>query len=224
MPSLEPQMRSVALVALVTGCSPKVVDSWGATDMARFFDYEVDGAESWVYVNRDPAIGATYTARLDEQAPEDDVVSVDWAIICPTSAACVTHSLYTVQWRVDSARGVFLAGLLPAGAERLDDSLDVQLASQRMDPGDSVVTATGGFTFESTFVGFVGCPVVWSRSEDWGDDCIRLDLTDGDADPATNRGLVGSYYAIVGYDLVAWQGEEDADVWELSDYSCAGGC
>jgi hypothetical protein len=196
--------------------------------MTKFFRYTADGAESWEYINRDPSISYVYNAVLNEAVEETEdgqVFAINWDLECRSNdGSCVDRPLHTVNWRIDQSRGVFLAGLVPEGGAPLDYSPDVQLTLQNMDPGDSVATTTGGFTFESTFVGFVDCPVRWNGTEDWGDDCVQIDLTDGDADPSTNRGLVGSYYAIVGFDLIAWQGEEDGDIWELSDYVCEGEC
>ena len=50
-------------------------------------------------------------------------------------------------------------------------------------------------------------------------------VADGRGVWVTNEGLVGDYWAILGFNLIAFQGDTDSDVWELSNWTCTGaGC
>ncbi len=225
-------MRSLlpfAAWALAVGCAPPQDNiSGSAIDMTDYFIYSSSAIQTWEFINRDPSITYQLIANQSEaveETPDGQIFSVAWNLHCVSAdPECVDRTLKTVKWRVEQSRGVFLPGIVPAQGLPIDFAPEVQLALGEMDPGEFVVSNSGGFTFTATFDGFADCPVSWTGTSDWGDDCIQITLDDGDTNPATNPEIVGTYWAIVGFDVVAWQGEEDLDVWQLSKYECVGDC
>jgi hypothetical protein len=195
----------VALILLVAcgrvgvGAPQPVCDAGGAG--------RVDLADAFTYV-----AGETWT--LENPAGDSLTVEADGTTLSWSRA-----DVYSVAWDVTND-GVFVTSwTAPDGSrERFDPPIHVALALATT--GDCIATSSGGFDFTAIFLGYDTCPVV--MDVDWGDDCTAFTLDDGDGDPATHAGLVGTYWTIPRFDLVGWQGETDGEPWGLAGYACTG--
>jgi hypothetical protein len=203
-------------------------------DVTPDFQFRSDAIGHWEYINLDESVSYKLYADQNEgveSSPTGQIFAVNWTKECVAEDPyCIDGVGKTVKWEVDLGKGVFITGKQDAADENgniapeVDYAPPIQLASGDMEPGDTISTVTNGFTFTSTYQGYDTCPVRWSTAN-WGDECVKLSLSDGDVDPVTNEGLVGDYWAILGFNLVAFQGDTDDDIWELNDYKCAGaGC
>ncbi len=220
-------------VILLTGCPPKQNPySYGGTLMYEMFPF--DGIRTWEFVNTDEELSYSMIATMREQDPEakepkDGVprYTIDYAKHCRgADPDCYEGEIMrTITWSSDLTEGVRIHdyedtnGLIEFGTA-------IQLAPSEMERDDVEETKTDGYTWTSTLIGAENCPV--RMNVDW-EDCMHLVLDDGDGDDTTNTGLVGDYWAIAGFNVVAilltadiTTGPEDEEwgQWELTDHEC----
>jgi hypothetical protein len=214
----------VVAVAALAGCQPKNTFSGSGIDITQFFPFDGDAVQHWEFINRDSAVSYKLVADQSpviEESPDGQIYAVDWTIECVSADPyCVPGLTKTVKWRVTESRGVFLHGVSDGLGNTTNFTPPIQLAEAEMNTDDTVQTVTNGATFTATYLGYETCPVRWAV--DWGDDCIHINLDDGDGNPDTNGLVTGDYWAIIGFNVVAVQSQSDSDVWELSTFDCVG--
>lgn len=203
---------------------PGNVGEGGGTEMTQFFDFEANRVQSWEYINLSDDYGYALLADMSdivEDVEEGQVFSVTWTTECRSSGSeCISGPTHTVKWRSTPGDGVFITELVYADGTSRVFSPPITVAAEEMKPEETVETITGGGTWTSTYHGFEDCPIRMSGS--WEGACVRFTVSDGDADPLTNPELTGEIWGIRNYNLVGFQRESDAEVWEMSDYTCVG--
>ena len=220
-------------VILLTGCPPKENPyGYGGTLMYEFFPF--DGIRTWEFISTNEDLPHTMVATMreidpDAKEPKDGITryTVDYSKHCRgASADCVEGELIrTITWSSDLEEGVRVHDYEDPISGPVEFQPPILIAPEKMERDDTAVTETGGFTWTTTLIATEMCPV--HMNVDWPD-CIHFSLDDGDGDDTTNAGLVGEYWAIVGYNVVAVQllaeltVVDDVEVgqWQLSGHDC----
>jgi len=204
-----------ALASINTACEPEY----------RYVGYNVvdhvplDGSQrEWEYDSFDETID--WTLLVEKQGT---------AQLSGASVVALEHSnddtadlYWEVKWSSDSSNGVQIHGFtnIYGGGDEVVFTPPIQFADKQMKPDDTITTDTGGYTWTSTFQGVEGCETYWVPG--WAEEeCLVLNLDDGDGMPETNSIIVGSYWLVPRYgpawmDLDAYEG-----VWNLSGWDWA---
>jgi len=220
-------------VVLLTGCLPKENPfGYGGTLMYEYFPF--DGIRTWEFISTDEDLPHTMVATMrepdpDAKAPKDGInlYTIDYSKHCRgADGSCIEGDLIrTITWSSDLEDGVRIHDYEDATTGLIEFNPPILIAPEKMERDETAVTDTGGFTWTSTLIATETCPV--HMNVDWTD-CIHFSLDDGDGDINTNPGLVGDYWAIVGYNVVAVElaaevsmvDGEEVGQWQLSDHDC----
>ncbi len=121
-----------------------------------------------------------------------------------------------VDWSSDSSEGIQIHRLYEEeGAVTTTFDPPILVSKPQAIPGESRTTETGGYTFTATFEDIDGCATYWAP--DWEDvECLVVSLTDGDADPATNGLIVGTYWLVPSWGIALMDLEGYVATWSLS--------
>lgn len=212
-----------ALIALTTvACGGQGIQpTSNGEDIPGMFPF--DGIRVSEFLSEDPLIGYKLVGTMSDvvqETPDGRVYTINTVVDCVASDCGQPDgvTVRSVQWRSSISDGVFIHGYGNAQGTLTQFDPPVQLGEREMNSGDSVETITGGFTFTATFEGYDECPVRWQV--DWGRTCGKFTLDDGDGIDETNAEIVGTYWAIVQYNVVATQLVGDTSIWELSSWDC----
>jgi hypothetical protein len=220
-------------VVLLAGCPPKQNPfGYGGTLMYEFFPF--DGLRTWEFISTNEELAYSLVAIMQEADPEakepKDGISrytVDYTKHCRgADATCFEGEVIrTITWSSDIQEGVRIHDYEDPSSGLIEFEPPILIAPEKMERDEEAVTDTGGFTWTSTLLGTESCPV--KMNVDWTD-CVHFSLDDGDGDDSTNPGLVGEYWAIVGYNVVTVQlnsdmvivDDEEVGQWQLSSHNC----
>ena len=187
-----------------------------AVDMTEVF--HSTGTPTWEFLNANPAVSYKLIGTLAQDRGDENVYTVKYAKMCmAVDDSCNDGELVrAISWSNDAVDGVLVHELNDGGVETTFDP-PLAMATPEMFLSDQVVTQTAGMIWTSTLVSSEECPVLITGGIT--DSCLRISLTDGGAG-ATNSGLVGEYWAVAGYGIVAMDVASDEGRWELLDYEC----
>ena len=126
--------------------------------------------------------------------------------------------LNVVNWSSDSVYGILIHNYTnyANGEEAVVFDPPLIFADDEMAPSDFVVTETGGMTFTSTFVGVEPCPNYYVA--DWNE-CLRIELDDGDGDDSAGSMVAGTYWLVPRYGIAWFQQTGDSEPWILWKHS-----
>lgn len=211
----------VGLVGLAAcaGTPPTYV----GTDLYLMFPF--DGVRTWEFVSTDPEISYALVAKMRSTEPDvhedgHNLYPVDYFSECrQNDPDCVDGLIRTIVWANDEVDGTFIYAWTE-GSNTLTFDPPLMIADTEMRRDDVLTTETGGATWTSRLDALESCPV--RLNVDW--QCAKMVLDDGDDNPATGSGLTGTYWATVGYNVVAIAPEGGEDVWELSKQYCEEDC
>lgn len=213
----------------LAGCNGPTT-TYSGYDMADRFP--LDGDRVWEFANETKPYGLR--VEMDAASVEMDGSDVHTFEFFDRDAGDL---LMTMKWSSDTVKGVRLWGYevlaeeptggdsndtgAPTGAsgplEAMDFDPPVQFADRKMIPGETTETETGGIQFTATFLYEEECPNhLVSGDLSWT--CLRIDLDDGDGDPASGLRIAGSYWIASRYTLSWFQLTGDADKWVLTDF------
>lgn len=206
-------MTIFALLSLL-GC-PGEPPTYKGTHLSPDY-FPMDGDRSATYVNQDPEITwAMYVQKVlpVEEGPDGEEV-VTWEYWVEEG-----DLLATVKWSAENGDAIKIHGWSEGEGEFTTFDTPVLLTPQDgyMNRGEEVTTETNGYTFTSTFVETVTCPVQWGLDE-W--ECVHLELDDGDGDDTTGPFFAGDWYLVTLYGP-AWMrltGYTADQLWDLAAY------
>ena len=221
-----------ALLPTLLACEPEVVYSGSL----MYEHLPLDAERTWRYANDSAEVAYELEVHKAESWSSSDEQNV---YVFQHSDAATGDLLMEVGWSSDSLHGVLIHGYTvydgPAG-EGTSDSADtggagpvgdtvtydppVVFADPRMVPGDVETTETGGRTFTSTFHSSEACPNHWTQ--EWND-CLRIELDDGDGDDTAGSVVAGTYWLVTRYGIAWFERTGDADKWVLRDHDCVKG-
>ncbi len=201
--------------------------------------FPLDADRVWKYANDSAEVGYELSVQKAENwtvREEQDIYAFEY------SNAETGDLLSEVRWSSDSLYGVLIHSYTTYGGSVADvarDSADtgdtggpgpvgdtitydppIVFASPRMAPGDSEVTETGGYTFTSSFPYTEACPNHWTQ--DWNE-CLRVELDDGDEDDDTGSPMAGTYWLVTRYGVAWFERTGEPDKWVLRDHDCIKG-
>jgi hypothetical protein len=211
-------------LAILAGC-PANGPLYSGVQTHELFPFDCE--RTWEYTSTDTTLAYKLVA-LSDTPPEKDgalnVYTLRYTSECfGADPECVDGEvLRKIQWSSTTGEGVLIHGFaLGEGAiTKLDPPVQLGLASMEKaldpeapGPGSFAETTTGGATWTSVMVEIESCPV--RMSVDW-DDCYVFELsTDGgDGIP-----LAGTYWAIGGQGVVAFEVAGDTGQWQASSTS-----
>jgi hypothetical protein len=205
--------RAFAVGALVAGlglagCEPADNYSFNGYRMQTFFPF--DGSRSWEYVNvDDDTVPYKLIATLIGSEDLDGVriYEVEFQRECVGAAECEPGHDHSI-WMSSDGDGVRVHRWGDAGATPVDFDPPLALADGSMVVDDSVSTTTIGSTWTTTFAAMEACPVQWT--DEW-DECAKFTVDAG----GTDHPLVGTWWAVTGYNIVAWRTPDSGDQWQL---------
>jgi len=205
-------LTPILLVALA-GCDNPV--TYSGYLMAPYFPF--DGERTWEFASTDTSLDYKIVGTLDSNFETmndgvSDVYTVKYDKKCNNDATgCSDDWVRSMRWSTDGQYGTLIWSVEnAAGSTPFDPPL--QITQPEMLSGDSVSTTTDGATWTSTFQGLDTCPVTWTS--DWGDQCAHFVVDDGGA----GHGIVGDWWTITQYNVVAWKLADDTGTWQL-DYA-----
>ncbi|GEM_PF-794137 len=198
----------------------------------------LDADRTWTYAN-DGEAGYELAVHKSETAAFSTEEGID-VYVFEHSDAETGDLLMEVQWSSDSLYGVLIHGYTtyvtaPAGPgtgttdtggetgdpPTIGDSVTydppVQFADDRMAPGDTEETVTGGTTFTSSFPYTEACPNHWTQ--DWNE-CLRVELDDGDGDDEAGSLIAGTYWLVTRYGIAWFEPTGAPDKWVLKKHDC----
>jgi hypothetical protein len=126
---------------------------------------------------------------------------------------------WSVDWSSHPVSGVQIHSYsnIHDGTEVVFDP-PVLFAEKRAVPGDQFVTQSGGFTWTATFQGVDGCGTYWVPG--WEDEeCLVVNLDDGDGTDVTNGVIVGTYWLVPRYGAAWLELDAYGTLWSLADQS-----
>ncbi len=183
----------LASLALQVGCEPTY--NYVGYDMPDHFP--LDGSErGWTYASTDTTIATELQVEKVPQSSVQDgmevVVLEHWLV-----GEDDTEDLaWSVKWASDQVEGVMIYGFKAAADEEWTEfTPPIQFADKSGITGDQVITQSGSYTWTATFQSVEGCETYWVP--DWADeDCLVVNLDDGDDTPVTNGIIVGTYWLV----------------------------
>jgi hypothetical protein len=200
-----------AAVVLLAGCTPDDPVFRGYP-MADYFpaDGQVLG---WTFGNRDVEVDYVLDRTFD---PEASVTANDVTLhTFSTSRRCIAGVeecgagfVWSYTFASRSGVGVFLHGYEVAGEGAVTLDPPVKIANGHMAPLESVETAgSDGHDWTASFEELTDCyqtfEVAWQ--------CARIHI---ETDPP-GHWLTGDWYAVPGYNVVAFQRAGDEGLWRL---------
>jgi hypothetical protein len=198
----------------IVGCEPAY--NYQGYDMPDHFP--LDGSKlEWEYSSTDTSV-----------VSELRVEKVGTAIVGDVEVATLEHWVigeddaedlaWSVQWSSDSVKGVQIHGYtnVTNGSE-VSFEPPILFAEGHGIPGDQLITQSGGFTWTATFESVEGCETYWVPG--WADEnCLVVNLDDGDDTPITNSIIVGTYWLVPRYGA-AWLDLDAYDArWSLANH------
>ena len=183
-------------------------------------NFPFDGSRTWEFVNTDATVPYKLVAHSDgipdEAFEGHNVYPVTYSTDCVTGD-CEDELLRTIWWSSDIVDGVLIHAYEEGS---WSPTYEPPL---RLSPPDStfdtpIETITDGFEWTSRLEAFEHCPV--HMNTDWGPDCARFVVEDGDDEAWTNEGLTGTWWAIKGVGVVAFELEGETGRWQLSGFEC----
>lgn len=200
------------LTLLLLACSGGAYTTQG-TKVSDFFPF--DGERNAVYLNDDESVD--WELRVEK---------IDESVVSGRTVVTMTYSqetdtalteLYAVKWSTLDGDSTLIHAYSEAGGAftEYDPPISVTSGSGWMRVGDAVSTETGGYSFTSTFVEVVDCPV--KMGLDW-QDCSHFELDDGDGDPNAGPLFAGEYWQVTSYGTAWMLLTGYTDKWNLLDY------
>lgn len=208
-------VTTLSLLALTTttGCDPVYV--YNGYTLPPYFP--LDGSvREWEYASTDSAVeGGLRVEKADAMVQDEvEVVTLEYWNV----GVDETEDLaWSVDWSTDDVQGVRIHRYLEeaSGTEVTFDP-PVQFMGRDGVTGDQVVTSSGGFTWTATFEAVDGCGTYWVP--DWDDqDCLVINLDDGDGDPSTNSVIVGTYWLVTRWGAALMELDAYDTRWSLAD-------
>jgi hypothetical protein len=196
-------------------------------NMDDFFPF--DGERTWEYVNDDPTIAYHVKAALDSEPQvlegnAQRAYTINYTIECfAADPSCVEGDPFRVRALTissDLSFGTMIhsVDMTETGIEAFDPT--VALTGPKGKVTDVWETDSGGVSWVSTFTMLTDCEVPYT--DEWTN-CITLDVDDdGDsATPPSAHPLHGTWIAVPGYNVVAFQWRDDPMPWRLLNQSYA---
>lgn len=187
--------------------------------------FPFDCARTWEFTSTDTSLAYKLVATSDTP-PETlqdgtNVYTVQYATDCLGSdPECVDGEVIRkIQWSSTVGDGVYLHGYAIGDGAITKFDPPLQLALENMTkvvdpenpgPTEFAETITNGATWTSVLAEIEACPV--KMSVDW-DECYRFDVTTDGGDGAP---IAGSWWAIGGQGVVAFEVAGDTGAWQTS--------
>lgn len=200
------------LFTLLVACDGGLVDYKG-TQMSEFFPY--DGSRQAEYFNED-VDNVDWKLVVEKVEPVEqigayEVVTFEW------SNYSTGEIVGAVKWSSSSGDGIHIHGYSVGTGDvtTFDPPIAFTDDDDYMKAGESVTTQTGGMTFTATFVGVEDCPVQWGL--EW-EDCLHIELDDGDGDDSAGPIFAGDYWLVQRYGPAWMHLTGYSEKWNLARY------
>lgn len=214
-----------ALAALVVLVAPSGCAQPDFGTPGRLMDdyFELTNASEWTYVSTDDSFDWQNKAvRSEEGVALDEDTTVytrSHEVQCTESPGCEPAFLYSIDWSTSPSDGAFIHGWqLPDMEEPRPAETPIRIVDNRMNVGDIETTeGVDGHAFTSEFTRLEACPTpgVPRFAEET---CVVLTVT---SEPA-GHWLAGTYWALTGWHVVAFERTDDTGRWELEAITQAG--
>lgn len=202
----------VPLVALLAGCPPQDQFTYDGYTMRNFFPF--DGVRTWEFTSTDTTLRHHLVASMgaETEMTADGVLTheIRYDLVCvdPGDETCAGSWVRSLVWSATASDGVMIHALHTDSVD-LAFEPPIALADGSMLAGETVTSGPGD-AWTATFVGVEACPVLWTT--EW-DTCARLRL-EGSGEGADE--LVGEYWAVTSFNVVAMELGSDSGQWQLS--------
>lgn len=212
----------MTLLLTMLACSGGTDFTYSGYPMDDFFPF--DGERTWTFRSEDETVVNTVVATLNPTAENPEtglfVYAMDYTLGCRADAeegTCTAGDPFRIsqiRWSADQSRGTLIHSFTEDGTTT-NFSPPLVITEDQGVPDEQWVTETDQGTFTSTFDQIGDCPVM--MDVDW-DECVRI-LVDDDGDPATpgTHPMHGVWYAVAGFNVIAFQLNDDAALWQLSN-------
>jgi hypothetical protein len=200
-------------LGLLAGCQGTVIrDSFWFPHEWFPFDCE----RTWVFTSTDPTVPYRMVASSHEPPQVVDGTAI-YTVVYTTQ--CLTTDdtcrdgevVREIRWSSTEARGVLIHGYTSGEGLPVAFQPPLQLLTDNSNAGASVETVIGAATWTSVFEDIEPCPVL--LPVEWTD-CLRLSVSTDDGDGAP---LAGTWWAIGGPGVVAFEVAGDSGQWQLSE-------
>jgi hypothetical protein len=202
---------------VLTGCTGGYPPYFPGTPVWKMFPF--DGEREWSYASDDSTVPYLLTATCDgipELIQKKNVYTVHYWTDCVGNSDpdCVTgEDQFVIRWSSDVVDGVFVWAY-DVGDGFVDLDPPVQVTYDEMKRDDVITTQTGGATWTSTMLGIEECPI--RLAAEW-DECGAFEIaTDG----ASGFPIAGTWWAVAGNGVAAFQRPEDSGQWKLAGADC----
>lgn len=195
-------MRLLPLALLAAGCTGNTVEFPG-TNMTGFFEFQENLGYQWQFASDDTSLDYRMVSEIEDYLIVDGKTHYTMVYrkdcINPNNVECPQDEVIRTLTMSSDFSGVLVYGVD-------DQTFDppIVLSEQFMKVGDSVTT--GAYTSSMPDIG--ECPV---RLPNWTN-CAQFDVTGGDT------ALVGTYWAIQNFNIVAIEWADQPGRWELSNH------
>jgi hypothetical protein len=202
---------------IIAGCEPTY--DYQGYNMPDHFP--LDGSKlEWEYASTDTTIAGELVVEKVTASVQNDVevVTLEHWLITEGESEDLA---WQVLWSSDPVKGVQIHGYTDViNGTEVNFDPPILFAEKNGIPGDQLTTTTGGFTFTSTFEAVEGCETYWVPG--WADEnCLVINIDDGDDTPITNSIVVGTYWLVPRYGS-AWLDLDAYDArWSLASHDWA---
>jgi hypothetical protein len=190
----------------------------GAPPVWDFFPF--DGEREWAYISTDSTLPYALLATMDglpERINGKNVYTVVYEVDCRTNSPDCDDGqrLFVLRWSSDASDGVYVHQYGVGEDPFIAFDPPIHLATDNMDPDDSLTTASNGASWTSTMGQFTGCPVRLSQDiPNCGTWTVGPDAGDGFP-------LAGQWWAVKSIGVTTIQLTGESGVWELSEWDCS---
>lgn len=203
----------MTILLLLAACQPAQTGYKGTKISPDYFP--LDGVREATYVNEDEAVTwqmSVEKSDLIEQGPDDEEIitfdywEVEGDLLASIKFSARSSDAIKIHAWSEGADGEYTT---------FDTPLLLTPDDGYMNRGEAVVTETNGYTFTSTFVETVNCPVMWGP-QDWT--CVHLTIDDGDGDDTAGPFFAGDWWLVTLYGPAWMQLTGDTGKWNLASF------
>jgi hypothetical protein len=199
-------------LALLAACEDTAPTFLGTT-MSPYFPMDGDRQAEYNNEDVDNVTWQLFVEKIEptERVNDEEVVTFEW------SNGDSGELVGAVKWSATSGEGIKIHAYADGTGDFItfDTPVLVTDDDDKMSRNESVTTETNGYTFVSTLVGPENCPVDWGL--DW-ENCLHINLDDGDGDDMTGPIFAGDYWLVQRYGPAWMQLTGYTEKWNLAHY------
>ena len=206
-------MRFASSMLFVAGCGQAVPSGCYECTGFKMSDFlPADGQRSWTFTS--PGLPYDLEATLDPLPAETAPYTVQLAMRCvePTGCADGPYRIESWSWSSDDSSGTHLHGYTRPNGDPVTFDPPIAVFDEYGTFSDAPLATpeVDGTVWTSTIIDLPGeCPQHWSS--EWGVNCVHFRLEDGGA----GSPLAGDYWAIKGWNIIAFLLTGETQRWEL---------